>query len=183
MKKAILITCISLIVILLGGILFLALFQKDFSYDFEKPNIIEVNDNTAVVGSKLDPTTIFDELTSSSKKSIMQYAFNKSQITYPSIKKNSLRKFSSSEKYVISLRYNEEQVLKLDGENFVDPNNSANNEIKYKELRFEIGETNKDIALKIYVMDLNETEKYYYVISQFGDYSGLYSYLSGIENL
>ena len=113
----------------------------------------------------------------------MQEAFNKFQIKYPSIKKNSLRKFTSSEKYVVTLRYGEEQTLMLDGKNYVDPNNSAINEIKYKELRFELGETNKDIMLKVYVMDLEETEKYYYVISQFGDYSNLYSYLSSIENL
>ena len=113
----------------------------------------------------------------------MQEAFNKSQIKYPSIKKNTLRKFSPTQKYVVTLRYDEEQTLTLDGKNYVDPNNSAINEIKYKELRFELGETNKDIMLKVYVMDLEETEKYYYVISQFGDYSNLYSYLSSIENL
>lgn len=183
MKKAILITCISLIMVLLGVILFLALYQKDFSYDFVTPSTIEVNNNTAEVGGKLDPEEVFDKLTNASKKTIMQSAFNKSQIKYPTIKKNSLRKFSSTEKYVVTLRYAEEQVLKLDGENYVDPNNSANNEIKYKELRFELGATNKDISLKVYVMDLKETEKYYYVISQFGDYSELYSYLNGIENL
>ena len=97
--------------------------------------------------------------------------------------KNTLRKFTSSEKYVVTLRYGEEQTLTLDGKNYVDPINSAINDIKYKELRFELGETNKDIMLKVYVMDLEETEKYYYVISQFGDYSNLYSYLSSIENL
>lgn len=188
MKKTILITCIALILVLLGGILFLALFQKDFSYDFKMPNLIFVNkdnkgNNTAEIGSTLDPNKIFDELTNHSKKSIMQEAFNKSQIKYPSIKKNPLRKFTSTEKYVVTLRYGEEQTLTLDGKNYVDPNNSAINEIKYKELRFELGETNKDIMLKVYVMDLEETEKYYYVISQFGDYSNLYSYLSSIENL
>ena len=183
MKKTILITCIALILVLLGGILFLALFQKDFSYDFKTPNMIEVNGNTATVGSTLDPNKIFDGFTTHSKKSIMQEAFNKSQIKYPSIKKNSLRKFTSSEKYVVTLRYGEEQTLMLDGKNYVDPNNSAINEIKYKELRFELGETNKDIMLKVYVMDLEQTEKYYYVISQFGDYSNLYFYLSSIENL
>lgn len=183
MKKTVLITCIALILVLLGGILFLALFQKDFSYDFKTPNTIEVNGNTASVGSTLDPNKIFEGLTTHSKKSVMQSAFNKSQIKYPTIKKNSLRKFSSSEKYVITLRYEDEQILTLDGKNYVDPNNSANNEIKYKELRFEIGATNKDIMLKVYVMDLEEAEKYYYVISQFGDYSNLYSYLSSIENL
>ena len=52
--------------------------------------------------------------------------------------------------------------MRLDGKNDVDPNNSAINEIKYKELRFELGETNKDIMLKVYVMDLEETEKYYF---------------------
>ena len=183
MKKTILITCIALILVLLGGILFLALFQKDFSYDLKTPNSVEVNGNTATVGTTLDPNKIFEGLTNHSKKSIMQEAFNKSQIKYPSIKKNSLRKFTSSEKYVVTLRYGEEQTLTLDGKNYVDPNNSAINEIKYKELRFELGETNKDIMLKIYVMDLEETEKYCYVISQFGDYSNLYSYLSSIENL
>lgn len=183
MKKTILITCIALILVLLGGILFLALFQKDFSYDFKTPNSVEVNGNTATVGTTLDPNKIFDGFTTHSKKSIMQEAFNKSQIKYPSIKKNTLRKFTSSEKYVVTLRYGEEQTLTLDGKNYVDPNNSAINEIKYKELRFELGETNKDIMLKIYVMDLEETEKYCYVISQFGDYSNLYSYLSSIENL
>ena len=145
--------------------------------------MIEVNGNTATAGSTLDPNKIFEELTTHSKKSIMQSAFNKSQIKQPSIKKNALRKFTSTQKYVITLRYSEEQTLTLDGKNYVDPNNSANNEIKYKELKLEIGETNKDIMLKIYVMDLEETEKYYYVISQFGDYSNLYSYLSSIENL
>ena len=183
MKKTILITCIALILVLLGGILFLALFQKDFSYDFKTPNSVEVNDNTATVGTTLDPNKIFEGLTNHSKKSIMQASFNKSQIKYPSIKKNTLRKFSPTQKYVVTLRYDEEQTLTLDGKNYVDPNNSANNEIKYKELKFEIGATNKDIMLKIYVMDLEETEKYYYVISQFGDYSNLYSYLSSIENL
>ena len=113
----------------------------------------------------------------------MQASFNKSQIKYPSIKKNTLRKFSPTQKYVVTLRYDEEQTLTLDGKNYVDTNNSAINEIKYKELRFELGETNKDIMLKVYVMDLEETEKCYYVISQFGDYSNLYSYLSSIENL
>lgn len=183
MKKTILITCITLILVLLGGILFLALFQKDFSYDFKTPNMIEVNGNTATAGTALDSNTIFEGLTNHSKKSIMQSAFNKSQIKYPSIKKNALRKFSSTEKYVITLRYDQEQTLTLNGENYVDPNNSANNEIKYRELKIELGETNKDIMLKIYVMDLEETEKYYYVISQFGDYSSLYSYLTSIENL
>lgn len=182
MKKTILITCISIILVLLGGILFLALYQKDFSYELKTPDIIEVNGNTAV-GEKLDANTIFEGLTNHSKKSIMQSAFNKSQIKYPSIKKNALRKFSSTEKYVITLRYDQEQTLTLNGENYVDPNNSANNEIKYRELKIELGETNKDIMLKIYVMDLEETEKYYYVISQFGDYSSLYSYLTSIENL
>ena len=183
MKKTILITCISLIIVLLGVILFLALYQKDFSYDFETPNSIEVNSNTAEMGGKLDPETIFEKLTNASKKTILQSSFNKTQIKYPTIKKNPLRKFSSTEKYVVALRYDDEQILKLDGKNYVDPNNSSNNEIKYKELRFELGEENKDISLKIYVMDLKDTEKYYYVISQFGDYSELYSYLNGIENL
>lgn len=183
MKKTILITCIALILVLLGGILFLALFQKDFSYDFKTPNSVEVNGNTATVGTTLDPNKIFDGLTNHSKKSIMQGAFNKSQIKYPSIKKNTLRKFSPTQKYVVTLRYDEEQTLTLDGKNYVDTNYSANNEIKYKELRFELGETNKDIMLKVYVMDLKESEQFNYVISQFGDYSNLYSYLSSIENL
>lgn len=183
MKKTILITCIALILVLLGGILFLALFQKDFSYDFKTPNSVEVNGNTATVGTTLDQNKIFEGLTNHSKKSIMQASFNKSQIKYPSIKKNTLRKFSPTQKYVVTLRYDEEQTLTLDGKNYVDPNNSAINEIKYKELRFELGETNKDIMLKVYVMDLKESEQYNYVISQFGDYSNLYSYLSSIENL
>ena len=68
----------------------------------------------------------------------MQEAFNKSQIKYPSIKKNTLRKFTSSEKYVVTLRYGEEQTLTLDGKNYVDPNNSAINEIKYKELPYKV---------------------------------------------
>lgn len=186
MKKAILITCISLIIVLLGVILFLALYQKDFSYDFETPDLIEVNKNT---GGKLDSDVVFEKFSNSSKKTILQSAFNKSQIKYPEIKPNASRKLKDikdsnlTEKYQITFRYDTEQVLKLDGKNYVDPINSSNNEIKYKELRFELGETNKDISLKIYVMDLKETEKYYYVISQFGDYSELYSYLSGIENL
>lgn len=183
MKKTILITCIALILVLLGGILFLALFQKDFSYDFKTPNIIEVNGNTATAGSQLDPNKIFEGLTTHSKKTILQSAVNKSQIKYPSINKNPLRKFSSTEKYVVTFRYEQEQILTLDGKNYVDSKNSANDEIKYRELKFEIGATNKDISLKIYVMDLKETEKYYYVISQFGDYSELYSYLKGINNL
>lgn len=183
MKKATLITCICLILVLLGGILFLALFKKDFSYDFEKPNLIEVNGNT---GGKLDSNVVFEKFLESSKKSILQYAFNKSKIKQPEINANSNRKLKSialSEKYRITFRYDSEQVLKLNGENFVDPHNSANNEIKYKEVRFEIGEECSNISLKIYVMDLTETEKYYYVISQYGDYSELYSYLNGIENL
>lgn len=183
MKKTVLISCISLIIVLLGAILFLALYQKDFSYELEKPNLIEVNSNT---GGKLDSDVVFEKFLNASKKSILQSAFNKSQIKYPEIKPNASRKLKEinlTEKYRITFRYENEQVLKLDGENYVDPNNSSNNEIKYKELRFELGEKNSDISLKIYVMDLKETEKYYYVISQFGDFSELYSYLSGIDNL
>lgn len=181
MKKTILITCISLIVVLLGGILFLALFQKDYSYDFEKPNLIEVNGNT---GGKLDSEKIFEKFLNSSKKSILQSAFNKSEIKKPEINANKkLKSISFTQKYQITFRYDIEQVLKLDGENYVDKYNSSNNEIKFKEVRFEIGEECSNISLKIYVMDLDETEKYYYVISQYGDYSELYSYLSGIENL
>ena len=60
MKKAILITSIVLVVALLGAIIFFAVYQKDYSYEFETPDIIEVNSWTASDEGDLSKTKIFD---------------------------------------------------------------------------------------------------------------------------
>ncbi len=176
MKKAIIITCVSLILVLLSTILFLALYQRNFAYDFTKPELVEVNGWT---GEKIDSEKIYEELTGSSSQSILSSAFNQSQVKKPRITKNySLRTFTGSLQYMITLRWNEEQTLMLNGEEY---NDSSNYSKKYKEIRCEISNDCKDIMLKFYVMDLTETNKYIYTIEQYGDYTQLYEYLSSIN--
>ena len=185
MKKAILITSIVLVVALLGAIIFFAVYQKDYSYEFETPDIIEVNSWTASDEGDLSKTKIFEGLTKHSSKGLLASIVDGDLVKKPEIEKVGLTNLNSSAKYLITLRYSDAdgKVLKLNGKNFEDPRNSAIKEIRYKELKIELTENNKDVLLKIYVMSMSNSSQYSYVIEQFGDYSELYNYLSSFENL
>lgn len=191
MKKILSIVALCLIALLAGTIILFAFINKSYNPNLSNPDYIEVYVNYS--GSNnvesyykndefSDRQAIYNKVmelyNNSFNQNIMSgifqgTIFSKTNITRPGTSKDS----ALSGGIFIAFNYNDEQTLKLNGENYVYTSGSyTEKDIKYKTLYVEVKNSDAMTDIKIYVQPTNTTTlRYCYNVK--ASQSALYNYI------
>lgn len=185
MKKILSIVALCLIAVLAGVIIIFAVVDKDYNLNLQSPDYIQIcinkasnenvesyDKNDAILERKDIYNNVMKLYNESFTQKIMSgifqgIIFDKTEIVY-----QYSTNFLSNGTF-IAFNYNDEQILKLNGEVYTYKNNTN---IKYKTLYVEVKDTNAMTDIYIYVKSMDANNSYYrYVVK--AEQSELYNYL------
>ncbi len=180
MKKISQIIAYSLLGIVVLGLVLTAVLKKDFSPNISMPNeqgICIMRESPSAsdgLGNETDYNKFITEYKNSFKLTIL-YAIFSGEIN----KKQEVKYYGKTEPFnssdiVVYFSYSSEQILKANGQVWIDSVNS-DTEIKYKKVAFKVEKGKGLTTQSIYFETTNNS---YYVLTTLANYDSLYDFIS-----